>query len=55
MFSGHWGGDNASSWKFLRLSIPGMVLFNIFGIPHYGADICGFDKDTTDELCARWV
>ena len=55
LFTTHWGGDNESTWKFLRLSIPGMLLFNIFGIPHYGVDICGFTGDTTSELCARWV
>ena len=54
-FAAHWGGDNASTWPFLKLSIPSMLMFNIYGVPHVGADICGFDQDTTDELCARWV
>jgi alpha-glucosidase (family GH31 glycosyl hydrolase) len=39
----------------MRLSIPGMMLFNIFGVPHYGSDVCGFDHDTKPELCARWI
>ena len=50
----HWLGDNASNFKYLKDSIPGIFNYNIFGIPFIGADICGFHKDASDELCARW-
>lgn len=53
-FVGHWTGDNVATWDFLRLSISGNFLFQIFGIQMVGADICGFYLDTTEELCARW-
>jgi alpha-glucosidase (family GH31 glycosyl hydrolase) len=47
MYAGHWTGDNQASWNFLRLSISGNFLYQIFGIQMVGADICGFHQDTT--------
>lgn len=54
-FGGHWTGDNVASWDFLRLSISGNFLFQIFGMQMVGADICGFYRNTTEELCSRWM
>ena len=50
----HWLGDNLSNFNHLKSSITGIFNYNIFGIPFIGADICGFHKNATDELCARW-
>ena len=54
-FTTHWTGDNVSTFKWMKLSIAGLMNFNIFGIPNVGADICGFASNTTEELCSRWM
>ena len=34
-------------------SIPNMLNFNMFGVSQVGSDICGFQGDTTPELCNK--
>ena len=53
-FATHLLGDNYSKWSQLRFSIPGILNFNMFGVNHVGADICGYTGNATDELCGRW-
>ena len=51
----HWLGDNTATWKDMKDSISGIINMNLFGITMVGADVCGFNGDTTTELCTRWM
>ena len=51
----HWLGDNWSTYESMAYSITGVIAMNMFGVPLVGPDICGFNGNTTEELCARWM
>jgi alpha-glucosidase (family GH31 glycosyl hydrolase) len=52
---GHWLGDNTATWYDLQASISGILAMSMFGMSFVGADICGFNGNTTAELCTRWM
>ncbi|EJF67386.1 hypothetical protein DICSQDRAFT_151660 [Dichomitus squalens LYAD-421 SS1] len=54
-WTGHWLGDNYSKWAYLRYNIQGVLQFQLFQIPMVGADTCGFNDNTDEELCNRWM
>ncbi|OJJ42298.1 hypothetical protein ASPZODRAFT_2122517 [Penicilliopsis zonata CBS 506.65] len=54
-YTGHWGGDNNSRWGSMWFAIPQALSFQLFGIPMFGVDTCGFMGNTDEELCNRWM
>lgn len=53
--TGHWGGDNTSTWGSMFLSISQALTFMMSGVPMFGADTCGFAHNTDYDLCSRWM
>ena len=54
-WAGHWGGDNYSLFAYMFFSIPQALSFSLFGIPMFGVDTCGFNGNSDEELCSRWM
>ena len=55
-YASHWLGDNWRDWKYMNYSIAGIMNMQMFGVPHAGADVCGFfGKYMDQEMCARWI
>ncbi|KAK5170881.1 uncharacterized protein LTR77_004025 [Saxophila tyrrhenica] len=53
--AGHWGGDNTSLFAYMYFSIAQALNFALFGIPMFGVDTCGFNGNSDEELCSRWM
>ena len=54
-YGGIWLGDNHSSWAQLLANIQMMPNVQLCGFLYTGADLCGFDEDTTPDLALRWL
>ena len=39
----------------LSVHFAAILTFQMYGIPFVGADICGFTKTCSEELCIRWM
>ena len=51
----HWLGDNYSTYGDMKNGVNGIFQFQIYGIPMTGDDICGFNSNSWDKLCSRWM
>ena len=54
-YAATWTGDNASTWKDLKMSIPMSLNLSLSGQPFNGPDLGGFDGAATPELWGQWV
>ncbi|RWA07552.1 hypothetical protein EKO27_g7548 [Xylaria grammica] len=52
----HWFGDNDSNWDDYRAAISQMLSFAaVHAVPMVGSDVCGFNGDAQERMCARWA
>lgn len=54
-YGGVWTGDNSAWWSNLELNIKQMPALNMTGFLFCGADMGGFNHDTTEDLMMRWL
>ncbi|CCC05346.1 hypothetical protein SMACR_08660 [Sordaria macrospora] len=55
-FAAHWFGDNFSSWADYRASIRQLLSFSaVHNYPMVGSDVCGFNGQAQERMCARWA
>ncbi|KAH6623158.1 glycosyl hydrolases family 31-domain-containing protein [Chaetomium tenue] len=52
----HWFGDNASTWDHYRTAIRQLLgAAAVQAMPMVGSDVCGFNGDAEERMCARWA
>lgn len=54
-YAATWMGDNLSRWDHLAGSLPMAAGLGVSGQPFVGADVGGFQGDSSPELFLRWV
>ncbi len=54
-YGGVWQGDNHSWWSHILLNLKMLPSLNMCGFLYTGADIGGFNGDTTEDLLLRWL
>ncbi|KAI1322869.1 glycoside hydrolase family 31 protein [Xylariaceae sp. FL0255] len=52
----HWFGDNNSTWDNYRKTIPQLLAgAAVHAMSMVGSDVCGFNGDAEEHMCARWA
>lgn len=54
-YAGIWQGDNNSVWSHLLMNLKMMPSLNMCGFLYTGADLGGFNCNTTEDLLLRWT
>ncbi|KAM7183357.1 putative alpha/beta-glucosidase agdC [Naviculisporaceae sp. PSN 640] len=55
-YAAHWFGDNASTWHDYRASIRQLLAYaSMHVMPMVGSDVCGFNKNAEEHMCAQWA
>ena len=54
-YGGVWQGDNHSWWNHILLNLRMLPSLNMCGFLYTGADIGGFNGNTTEDLLLRWL
>lgn len=54
-YGGIWTGDNHSWWSHLLLNLKMLPSLNMCGFLYVGADLGGFNADTSRDLLLRWL
>ncbi|MBD5149287.1 MAG: alpha-glucosidase [Oscillibacter sp.] len=54
-YGGIWTGDNHSWWSHILLNLKMLPSLNMCGFLYVGADLGGFNADTTRDLLLRWL
>ena len=54
-YAATWTGDNASSMKFLKMSLPMSLNLGLSGQPFSGPDLGGFLGKITPDLFGKWI
>ena len=54
-YAATWTGDNASTWRYLKDSVPMSINLGLSGQPFSGPDIGGFSGTATPELFGHWI
>jgi len=54
-YAATWTGDNHSTERDMKLSVPMSLTLGLSGQPFNGPDLGGFAGDATPELWSRWI